>query len=191
MPALLYIHGFLSSPASLKARQMGQWLADNRPEWRYLCPSLTPYPRETRGTLDKLVQEHVSGGIFLMGSSLGGWWATWLAEKYDLKAVLINPVVDLSLFGKYLNVPLRNYHTTDSYMLSDTDAAEFRSLDITQVRRPQNYFLMVQKGDTDLDYRLAVKKYAGGRQLIEEGGNHTFVDFESHIPAAMEFLEDN
>jgi len=169
---------------------MGQWLTGNRAGTRYLCPLLTPYPEEARAALEKLVEDNASGQVYLMGSSLGGWWATWLAEKYDLKAVLINPAVDMSEFNKiYINVRLKNYHTDDTYLLTEKDAEGFRVADIKVISRPGNYLLMLQKGDEVLDYRLAVKKYSGSKQLVEEGGDHSFVNFERHIPAAMEFLE--
>lgn len=191
MAALLYIHGFLSSPASLKAVQTGQWLQDNRPGIRYLCPFLTPYPHETRRTLQALVEESATS-LYLIGSSLGGFWATWLAEKYDLRAVLINPVVDLALFrGQYLNTTLRNYHTPDTYRLTEMDVDGFRAVDTPVITRNSNYLLLAQTGDEVLDYRQAVKKYAGCRQIIEPGGDHTFTRFERHLETAINFLEDH
>ena len=189
MPTLLYIHGFLSSPYSLKCQQLGEWLNRHRPRLRYLCPFLTPYPDETRGTLEELV-ESSQGPVYLMGSSLGGFWATWLAEKYDLRAVLINPAVDLAIFRhEMINVSLKNYHTDDVYMLKEEHVDGFRAVDVPAIKRPENYLLMVQTGDEVLDYRLAVKKYAGSSHLVEEGGDHTFSSFDRRIPEAISFLE--
>ncbi len=132
----------------------------------------------------------MSGPLYLAGSSLGGFWATWLAEKYDLRAVLINPAVDLTMFKEtYINTTLKNYHTEDTYILREGHIAAFESADVTVIRRPSNYLLMVQTGDEVLDYRLAVQKYAGCRQIIEAGGDHSFQNFETHIPAIMAFLE--
>src|SRR5690606_33320091 len=93
MLELIYIHGFLSSPLSFKARQTAQWLAEWRPDIRYHCPHLSPYPRATQQTLEALVESLLPGRIGLIGSSLGGYWSTWLAEKYDLRALLVNPAV--------------------------------------------------------------------------------------------------
>ena len=193
MSALLYIHGFLSSPVSEKARYMGDWLQQNRPNYQYICPFLTPYPHQTRKQLESTVekfQQDAEGPLFLMGSSLGGFWATWLAEKYDLKAVLINPVVNLELFRhEYVNTPLKNYHTTDTYILSEQDIEGFSSAQLEQISRPENFLLLAQTGDAVLDYRLAVDKYSGSRKIVEEGGDHTFVNFEEKVDLAMEFLE--
>lgn len=169
---------------------MGEWLKVNRTQFRYLCPFLTAYPDETRSTLEKLVEQARPGPVYLMGSSLGGFWATWLAEKYDLPAVLINPAVDLGMFRhQYLNTSLKNYHTEDTYILREEHIAAFESADVPIVRRPEKYLLMVQTGDEVLDYRLAVQKYAGCRQIIEAGGDHAFQRFDTHIPEIMAFLE--
>ena len=190
MASLLYIHGFLSSPRSLKAVQMGAWLTANRPKLRYLCPLLPPYPDETLTTLEKLVVQYQHEPLYLVGSSLGGFWATWLVEKYDLKAVLVNPLVNLGMFNQtYVNIGLKNYHTEDTYMLRDEHIAGFRAVDVPVVQRPANYLLLVQTGDEVLDYRLAVQKYAGSRQVVIPGGEHAFSHFETYILDAMAFLE--
>lgn len=170
---------------------MGNWLRENRPRIRYLCPFLNPYPDQTRATLERLVEQNLATGpVYLVGSSLGGFWATWLAEKYDLRAVLINPVVDLGLFrDTYLNVPLKNYHTEDAYMLRNEHVLHFMAADVSVIKRPQNYLLMVQTGDEVLDYRLSVDKFARCRQLIEAGGDHTFQHFETRIGDVVAFLE--
>jgi len=169
---------------------MGVWLQQYRPQIRYLCPLLTPYPDQTRTTLESLVEQSLPAPVYLIGSSLGGFWATWLAEKYNLRAVLINPVVDLGLFNQtYLNVQLKNYHTEDTYRLEQQHIAGYNAVDVPIIRRALNYLLMVQTGDEVLDYRLSVDKYQGCRQIVEAGGDHTFQHFEKHIPEAMTFLE--
>ena len=191
MSALIYIHGFLSSPRSHKAVQVHDWLAQNRPDITYHCPFLTPYFGEAREMLDALVSRLLPETVFLMGSSLGGFWATYLAEKYDLRAVLINPAVKPSVFNPdYIGVELKNYHTDDTYVLTEQHIQELFAADTPVIHRQGNYWLMVQTGDETLDYRLAVEKYAGCKQLIEEGGSHAFEGFERFIPAAIEFLED-
>jgi predicted esterase YcpF (UPF0227 family) len=191
MAHLLYIHGFLSSPRSLKAVQVGDWLHANRPDITFHCPFLTPYPDATRATLEDIVEHHLRETVYLMGSSLGGFWATWLTEKYNLKAVLINPAVQLCVFKpEYIHTELKNYHTADTYYLTEKHVAMFRLIERPEIKRHGNYWLLLQTGDATLDYRLAVMKYAGCRQLVEEGGDHGFQNFERHIPAAIAFLEE-
>ena len=186
---LLYIHGFLSSPVSHKAVQVKNWLNDERSDIEYHCPALTPYPNETRQTLEAIVETLQSQPVGLVGSSLGGYWATWLAEKYDLRAVLVNPAVKPSILKPdYVNVELRNYHTDESYLLKEEHMDDLLAVDVPVIKQVNNYWLMVQTGDETLDYRLATEKYAACKQLVENGGDHSFQDFEQWIPDIVDFL---
>jgi hypothetical protein len=188
MPALIYIHGFLSSPLSFKAQQAQQWLAQEHPQIRYFCPHLTPYPQQTRETLEQLVESLLPEPVYLMGSSLGGFWATWLAEKYNLRAVLINPAVRPWVFmPDYLEVDLKGYHTDDSYRLNAGHIDEIKACDMP-IQRHNNYWLLVQTDDETLDYNQAVEKYRDCKQTVEQGGDHGFQGFERHLKESIEFL---
>ncbi len=190
MPHLLYIHGFLSSPASHKAVQVEQWLATHRPDIEYHCPFLSAYPEQSRYTLETLVEQYLPEPVYLMGSSLGGYWATWLVEKYGLRAVLINPVAEPGLLNPdYLHVELKNYHSEHTYVLTEHDAKALLAVNVSNIQFPNHYWLMVQTGDETLDYRLAVEKYAACRQLVEEGGDHAFQGFQRWIGDAIDFLQ--
>lgn len=187
-PRLLYIHGFLSSPASFKARQVGTWLSRHRPDVDFQCPHLSPYPVDTARRLRALVPHDAP--LYLMGSSLGGFWATWLAEQTQALAVLVNPAVaPWEFMPDYLEVDLKGYHTDDTYRLSAHHVDEFRRYDVNPPSRPENLWLLVQTGDETLDYRSAVAKYRGARQTVEPGGDHSFQGFERYIPQALAFLE--
>jgi len=189
MAALLYIHGFLSSPLSLKAQQTAQWLKITHPEVEFLCPQLTPYPSQTQQLLESVIEKLLPESVYLMGSSLGGFWATWLAEKYNLRAVLINPAVRPQDFmPAYLEVDLKSYHTDDSYRLSAHHIDEAIAVDVP-VARPNNYWLLVQTGDETLDYRQSVQKYHACKQTIEEGGDHSFQGFEDYLDDCMTFFK--
>ncbi|NKB38409.1 MAG: esterase YqiA [Gammaproteobacteria bacterium] len=189
MSHLVYIHGFLSSPASLKAVQVRDWLLNHRPDITYHCPALTAYPGQTKHSLERLVESLLPEPVYLMGSSLGGYWATWLVEKYGLRAVLINPLVKPELLGsEYLNIELKNYHSEDSYTLTEVDAEILLAANVSEIKLAENYWLMVQTGDETLDYRLAIDKYSTSRQLVEEGGDHSFQGFERRIGEAIDFL---
>ncbi len=191
MAALLYIHGFLSSPASFKARQVQDWLERKRPDIEFHCPHLPPYPAESQHLLENLVESLLPGSVYLMGSSLGGYWATWLAERYGLRAVLINPSVrPWDFIPEYLAVDLKGYHTDDSYRLEARHVDEIKAVDIPHPSHPENYWLLVQTGDETLDYRQAVAKYRGARQTVEAGGNHAFEGLERYIPELIAFLEN-
>ncbi|MDQ2076450.1 YqiA/YcfP family alpha/beta fold hydrolase [Marinimicrobium sp. ABcell2] len=191
MAVLIYLHGFLSSPRSHKARQVADWLARERPDITYVCPHLTPYPDRTRQQLETLVNGLSGERIYLMGSSLGGFWATWLSERYDLRTVLINPSVrPWDFMPDYLEVDLKGYHTDDSYRLEARHLAQIKAMDVPRPSRPENYWLLVQTGDETLDYRQAVEKYRGARQTVEPGGDHAFQGLERHLPELIAFLDN-
>lgn len=191
MATLLYIHGFLSSPQSAKAQQVRAWLAANRPDIHYIGPYLKPYPCEAAQVLQAIVEDGRNAPLYLIGSSLGGYWATWLAEQYELRAVLINPAVRPRMLDpEYVGVPLENFHTGERFQLSRNHIDELAGFDTPRIRRPENYWLLAQTGDETLDYRQAVDKYAACRQTIEEGGDHGFQGFERWIPSAVAFLEN-
>lgn len=191
MSLLLYIHGFLSSPASHKAQQVAGWLEQNKPGVDYACPALTAYPDEAVARLEAAVEQHLPRPVYLLGSSLGGYYATHLAEKYDLPAVLINPAVaPYRLIGDYLDKDLQNYHNQERYRLGHQHFEVLRALEIDRLQYPDNFWLMVQTGDETLDYRHAVEKYRGCRQLVEEGGDHSFQNFQRYLPNIFQFFVD-
>ncbi|MFT5117600.1 MAG: putative esterase YcpF (UPF0227 family) [Kiritimatiellia bacterium] len=190
MPQLLYIHGFLSSPQSYKAQQMQCWLQQHHPEIIYHCPLLTPHPDDCVNTLINIVEtaRATKDPLYLMGSSMGGFWASYLAERYDLPAILINPAVDvIELMPRYLEQPLQNYHTDDVYCLKADDLVQLSRYDTPIIKRHNNYWLLVQEGDETLDYRLAVTKYRQCQQTIEQGGDHSFQGFERFHEQAITF----
>ena len=190
MPALIYIHGFLSSPQSLKAQLTKQYLSQHHPEIIFEAPALTAYPEKTRLQIDELVQTHRTDEVYLMGSSMGGFWATYFGEKYNLPAILINPACEPhKSIPTYVNRPMRNYHTREKYLLKPHHVDEMAAVVIDNVQRSDNYWLLVQTGDETLDYRLAVAKYQNCKQTVEQGGDHGFVDFERHLPECIEFLQ--
>jgi predicted esterase YcpF (UPF0227 family) len=190
MALLLYIHGFLSSPSSAKAVQTERWLSENLPDMRYLAPRLTPYPKDTAKTLERIVEENLKlGPVYLLGSSMGGFWSTYLAERYDLPAVLINPACEPDrLMPLYLNQELRNYHTDDSYRLEEHHVTELDDYSTADLVHKENFWVMVQTGDETLDYRKAVQKYRGCKVTIEPGGDHSFQGFDTHLPAITQFF---
>jgi predicted esterase YcpF (UPF0227 family) len=190
MPTLLYIHGFLSSSLSAKARLTQAWLREFRPDWHYECPSLSSYPAQTRAALEAICQRLRGDDVYLIGSSLGGFWATYLAERYGFPAVLVNPAVHPQRrFADLVGQPLKNYHTADTYTLSQADLDELEACEPKTLHNTDLYWLMVQTEDEVLDYRLAVERYLGCRQTVEQGGNHTFDGFENWLTEIAEFFE--
>jgi hypothetical protein len=134
--------------------------------------------------LDALVARHP--GAALVGSSLGGYYATWLAEKHDLKVVLLNPVVRPYELLAPLIGRQKKFHTGEEYEFTTQHVAELRALEVERVI-PARYLLIVAKGDEVLDYRRAVERYRGCRQLVIEGSDHGLSDFSDYIETVLEF----
>lgn len=183
---LIYIHGFNSSAQSGKAREMAAWMAQRGLAEAYACPDLPHRPAEAIALLEGLIARS-EGPAKLIGSSLGGFYATWLAEKHDLKAVLVNPCVSChAKLAEYLGQPQKNWHTGAEYVFSDAHLADLQPLAVP-ARRQDNYYLLVETGDEVLDYREAVDFYAGARQVVLEGGDHGFTRFTEYLPSILEF----
>ncbi|MEQ9208356.1 MAG: YqiA/YcfP family alpha/beta fold hydrolase [Pseudomonadales bacterium] len=192
MKRLVYLHGFLSSPESLKALLTKSWLERNRPDIEYQCPELSSYPGQAIKAIRELMAMPYEQTM-LVGSSLGGYWSTWLAEEYGHRTVVINPAVKPSMLNRedYLGVELKNYYSDEVYTLGDRDAEDLLSVFVDEIKYPERIWLMAQTGDDTCDYRLAVEKYADCKQLIEEGGDHGFQGYEEWIPEIVRFLEKN
>ena len=126
-----------------------------------------------------------------MGSSLGGFWATWLVEHYGCPAILINPAVrPHKRFDELVGQELANYHTGEKVTLSPQDLKDLSTFHCDALKNTGLYWVLIQKGDETLDYRDAVAYYRGCRQTVESGGDHSFQGFQHWLPEITEFLEN-
>ncbi len=183
---LIYIHGFNSSARSFKAGLLRERMAQLGLAADFACPELAHRPRQAIAQLETLIVASPHAPVSLIGSSLGGFYATWLAEKYGLKTVLINPAVrPYELLCDYLGLQ-KNLYTGAEYELTEQHLAEMRELEVATIT-PERYLLMVQAGDEVLDYRQAVAKYRGAKQNVVEGGDHGFSNFADYLDTALEF----
>lgn len=189
MPTLVYVHGFLSSPQSHKALLTEQWLRDNEPSVNFCCPFLSPYPEETKAQLHAVMSSLKEEAVGFVGSSLGGFWSTWLVENYGHKAVLINPSVrPHELIDRVAGEPQKNFYTHDKYLMTAEHGNQYRGAYQPRFKDQTAYWLMVQTGDETLDYRQAVDRYDGCQQRVIEGGDHGFQGFEEYLPEIVTFL---
>jgi predicted esterase YcpF (UPF0227 family) len=184
-PAILYLHGFCSSPASWKVRLLSAALESRGQGDRLICPALSHVPNEAIAQAEALIAGH-DGPLTLVGSSLGGYYATWLAERHDLRALLINPAVVAPLSLDTFIGRQTNLYTGESFDFSAEHIEELRALDVAQVT-PDRYLLWVETGDEVLDYRQALTRYAGCRQRVIDGGDHSFVHFPDLLPQLFEY----
>lgn len=183
---LVYLHGFNSSPASGKAKQLGEHLARVGRPADYLCPALSNNPREAIAQVEAGLVRH-NGPVTLVGSSLGGFYATHLAEKHGWKAVLVNPAVHAHVLMRGALGPQTNWHTGEKWLFTEAHLNELAALDVPAISRPERYLLLAQTGDEVIDYRDAIAYYAGARQIIEDGGDHGFAGFERHYQTILDF----
>ncbi len=186
---LLYIHGFNSSPLSLKAKQLAAYLAENRSDIEFVCPQIPGYPQQAWQLLAALLKQHEGKKIGLVGSSLGGYLATRFSESYQLPAVVVNPAVKpFELLTDYLGQN-ENPYTGEKFILTTAHILELKQLEVMQITHPELLWGLVQKGDELLDYRQAALKYQEAKLTVEEGGDHSFVGFERFTAEIIEFLE--
>jgi len=188
MPMLLYLHGFNSSPQSKKAIQTQQWLQVNSPKIKFYCPQLSPYAFQAMHGLKSLIEQYLPQPIYLIGSSMGGFFATCLAEQYNLRAVLINPAVSPGAGLHNWLGENKNYHTGQCWTFKPEHIDEYLDLDPPQIQRTQNYKLLLQTGDEVLNYRHAQQRYKGCQMVIEEQGDHSFENYQRHLEANHQFL---
>ena len=183
---LIYLHGFNSSPGSHKAQLLQRYMAEHGLADQYCCPALPTLGTRAVALVEAEIARHPHESVTLVGSSLGGFYATYLAERHDLRAVLINPAIypheDLRA---YLGTQ-RNLYTHQQYELTEEHLRQWEKLYLPTVR-VQRYLLLVESGDEVLDYRQAVEKYRGARQIVIEGGDHSLMSFPEHIPLILEF----
>jgi len=189
--AFIYLHGFLSSPQSAKARQLADYLHEHHPDIDYVVPALPEAPQRAYAIAEAAVQsllaDHAQVG--LIGSSMGGFYATLLAERFHLRAVIINPSVQPQLsiekyFGEH-----QNPYTGQQFSIGAADAEALQRMAVAQLTQPRNYWLLAQTGDEVLDYRQAVAFYSGAKKTIEPDGDHQFQGFGRYLPDVVKFLQ--
>jgi predicted esterase YcpF (UPF0227 family) len=191
-PALIYLHGFLSSPRSAKAQLLGEYLRRNGLAVSYRVPELPDEPDRAFAAAAAACGEAIAAGhapVALVGSSMGGFYATVLAQRSGLRAVLINPAVSPHrTIHRHFGVNVNPY-SGRRFALDQRHAAELEALAPAAIAAPERLWLLAQTGDEVLDYRAAAAFYAGCRQTIEPGGDHRFQGFERYLPALLKFLQ--
>jgi predicted esterase YcpF (UPF0227 family) len=196
---ILYLHGFRSSPASLKARLLAGAMASRGLAHEWACPQLPASPREAitlartlaRRQLDTLAERHGADDaprhLTVIGSSLGGFYATWLAEELGCRAVLLNPAVNAARDLATQVGAHSLYHSDAPFVFLPEYVGELAALHVPAITRPERYFLMACTGDEVLDWREMRERYASCRQRIIEGSDHGISDFETWMPEVLDF----
>jgi len=181
---LVYLHGFNSSAQSHKAQLLGRYMKERGLEAQYRCPDLPPIPGEAIKEVEKYIRGE--SRLCFLGSSLGGFYATHLAEKHGARAVLINPAVTPHIgLEAYLGTQ-KNLHTGAPYELTRAHLEGWRALVVERID-PERYLLLLETGDEVLDWRAAARKYEGARAVIRDGGDHSLRSFPEHLGRILEF----
>lgn len=185
-PLIVYLHGFNSSPGSHKAQVLRRYLEKLGMADRYVCPALPPLADDALAAAEHAMHGREGAAVCFVGSSLGGFYATYLAEKHDARAVLINPAIEPHVgLRDYLGLQ-QNLHTGVPYELTERHLQQWARLYVPAIT-PERYLLIVETGDEVLDYRAAVARYAGAEQVVVEGGDHSLRSFAEHLPRIIRF----
>ncbi|MCX7893779.1 MAG: alpha/beta fold hydrolase [Burkholderiales bacterium] len=183
---IVYLHGFNSTPQSKKARELHAYMTARGLGADFVCPQLPHWPDDAIAAAERAIAAAAGRPVTLVGSSLGGFYATWLAERHDLRAVLLNPACMAARDLHPLVGTQRNLYSGEEYELTEAHIEAWERLRVPRIT-PSRYLLIVETGDEVLDYREAVALYEGARQIVVEGGDHTLVSFPRHLPTILEF----
>ena len=186
---LLYLHGFRSSPQSVKAQKMAALVAARYPGVVWWSPQLPPSPRDAMALLTQGVAGWPRMSMAVIGSSLGGFYATAVAERCGCKAVLLNPAVDPARdLAAYIGEQTTWQNPNERFFFEAHFVDELRALQAGPLTTPQNYLAVIAKGDEVLDWREMAARYTGANLRLLEGGDHALSDFDAHVPAILDFL---
>lgn len=183
---ILYLHGFRSAPASIKASRLREHMQARGLGDRFRCPQLPESPSDAIQIIDTQIARCATPPT-LVGSSLGGYYATWLAEKHGLRAVMVNPSVFPYLtLASYVGRQI-NLYTDETFEFAAAYVDQLKAIEAPAITRPERYWLLVETGDETLDYREAVARYAGARQTVLEGGDHGFSHWSEYLDGVLDF----
>jgi uncharacterized protein len=182
LKTIVYLHGFISSPQSKKAVMLGDYVKNCVAGIDYLVPALHHRPKRAIAQVEDACRAIAPEDLTLVGSSLGGFYATVVAERRGCRAALLNPAVHPHAhFARHLG-PQRNMYTGEEFDLTQEHIDELKSLDPAAITIPGRYWLFVETGDVVLDYREAVAFYRDALHTVVRGGDHTLVSFPEHVP---------
>ena len=184
---ILYLHGFRSSPRSFKARVVGERMRALGRFDELICPHLPASPKEAMDLALLLVGRYAPEELAIVGSSLGGYYANWLAECIGCRAVLLNPATHpFKDLDKYVGVTT-DYHSDQPFEFKREYLTELAALKVERITRPERYLLLAATGDEVLDYRDMVAHYAGAHQHVIEGSDHAISEFPDYLDEVLAF----
>lgn len=189
---LLYLHGFRSSPWSAKARRLAAWVAAEQPGLHWWCPQLPPSPREAMALLDAGTRDWPAARSAVVGSSLGGFYATALAEtpgRRRWRVGLVNPAVDPARdLERHIGEQHSWHDPGQRFYFEPGYVAELRALAPGALNGRERYLPIIATGDEVLDWREMASRYAGEPLHLVQGSDHGLGDFDDHLPRLLRHL---
>ena len=189
---LVYLHGFRSSPNSTKAVMTGEAvkaLSTSEHSYEWYCPQLLASPGQSMDMVVQHIDQSKADRIVIIGSSLGGFYTNYLAEKYQCKGIVLNPAVYAARELEPHVGMMTAYDSEEPFDFKAEYIDELRALQVERITDPKRYFLIAAKGDELLDWKEMVAFYPGAKQLILEGSDHGIADYATHLPAVIDFIE--
>ena len=184
---IIYLHGFNSSAESKKSKILNSYLEKEK-LINLESPNLNNSPKKAIFQIEKIIRES-SSRVCLVGSSLGGLYATFVADKYNLKSVTINPVVANHISGmRDLVGSHKNFHSGEEYDFRLKDYCDLQKLGLEKLKRPLNHFCLIKMSDEVLDHNKTFAFFSKSYVLSEKGGNHSYDDFFEKIPLILDYL---
>jgi uncharacterized protein len=187
---LLYLHGFRSSPRSTKAQKVAARVCEHHPQVQWWCPQLPASPRGAMEMVMQGIAQWPKDAMGVVGSSLGGFYATVVAEATGCRAVLLNPAIDPARdLAGYTGAQTAWHDPNEHFVFEPRFVDELRALECGPVARPENYFAVIAKGDEVLDWREMTARYPGAKVKLLEDSDHALSDFDQHVDEVFAFLQ--
>ena len=184
---IIYLHGFNSSAESKKSKILDSYLEKEK-LINLESPNLNNSPKKAISQIEKIIRES-SSRVCLIGSSLGGLYATFVADKYNLKSVTINPVVTNHISGmRDLVGSHKNFHSEEEYEFTLKDYLDLQKLGLEKLKKPLNHFCLIKMSDEVLDHNITFTFFSKSYVLSEKGGNHSYDDFFAKIPLILDYM---
>ena len=188
---IFYLHGFRSTPRSKKALLLGDFIQKHEATLQFFCPALPASPAEAVALIERLLTERSGLEICLVGSSLGGFYATYLAERYGLRAILMNPAITPQRDLKNYLGEQTVYGSDQTIFVKEEFLGELEALEVEAITRPERYFLLAATGDELIDWRDMTAKYPGANTHVIEGSDHGISDFDAYIQLVLDFAKQS
>ena len=186
---LLYLHGFRSSPQSAKARQMAAHVALQHPAVTFWCPQLPPSPRAAMALVSEGIARWPRGAMAVIGSSLGGFYASWVAQQTRAPSVLLNPAVHPARdLARHIGEQTAWHDPAERFYFLPEYIAELQALETQGLPPAAPEMAIIAQGDEVQDWREMAARYAHARLIVQEGGEHALANFGDYLPAISEFL---